>query len=215
MPKDEYNKTFNMFVDAGVNHFIYQRLHMNSSDIKRFSQDRLYRFGVELEKATKRKGNGQQYLQECLTEKLNSGVNVLAFGMPYKTDFFVDIRRQLGKCFPSNYDFFNYCFERGKGTYTFEDFITALGVNNDIVFNTEFKSLSAYILRVARNVWKGNKEAQSVKTLIDVLKIYFNDRRVSGSPQNNLLFQKVSDAKETTLYFDGEIHRGERTICLT
>lgn len=207
MNENDFNLTVSEMIDAGVNHFIFQRLHMNSSDIKGFSADRLSRFGNELQKATVRKKNeGQAYMQERLLS-IYDKTNALAFGMPYKTDFFTDVRKTLGKYFPSNYDFINYCFENGKGVYTFDDYVKALNVVDDEVFNTEFKGLSAYILRVARNVWKGNKEAQSVKTLMDVLKIYWSDKRISGSPQNNLLYQRITDKQDISVYFDGDIKK--------
>jgi DNA repair photolyase len=215
MPKEDFDITVKEMMDVGVNHFIFQRLHMTKTDIKGFSNDRLLRFGEELEKATVRKNNiGQAYLQERLLS-ISDKTNALAFGMPYKTDFFIDVRNKLGKCFPSNYDFINYCHEKGKGIYDFNDYAKALNVLDNEIFNTEFKGLSAYILRVARQVWKGNKEAQSVKTLIDVLKIYWDDKRISGSPQNNFLFQRVIDSETPSVYFDGDIKRECRTTTVS
>ena len=215
MNEEDFNTTVSEMIDAGVNHFIFQRLHMSSNDIKKFTPDRLSRFGDELQKATVRKRNeGQLYMQERLLSIIDK-TNALAFGMPYRTEFFKDVRLKLGKCFPSNYDFINYCFENGTRVYNFNDYITSLNLDSDDVFNTEFNGLSAYILRVARQVWKGNKEAQSVRTLKDVLKIYFSDKRISGSPQNNLLFQRVSDVSEPSIYFDGSIKRECRSTTVT
>lgn len=215
MSIEDFDLTVSEMMDAGVNHFIFQRLHMNSTDIKGFTSDRLNRFGPELQKATVRgKNDGQTYLQERLLS-IYDKTNALAFGMPYKTDFFTEVRKKLGKCFPSNYDFINYCYNKGRGLYNFDDYKKSLMVDDDSVFNTEFKGLSAYILRIARQVWKGNKEAQSVKTLIDVLKIYWDDKRISGSPQNNFLFQRVIDSETPTVYFDGDIKRECRTTTVS
>jgi DNA repair photolyase len=215
MPRKDFELTISEMMDAGVDHFIFQRLHMNKSDIKTFTNDRMCRFGDELQKATIRKNNpGQTYLQERLLSVYDK-TNALAFGMPYRTDFFTEVRKKLGKCFPSNYDFINYCYNKGRGLYNFDDYKKSLMVDDDPVFNTEFKGLSAYILRVARQVWKGNKEAQSVKTLIDVLKIYWDDKRISGSPQNNFLFQRVIDSGTPSVYFDGDIKRECRTTTVS
>lgn len=212
MPRNDYDETFSEMTGLGVRHFIYQRLHMTGADVKKFTEQRLKRFddGI-LDKACRKKNNGQSYLQELLLSKMDSGVNVLAFGMPYKTDFFTEIRLKLGLCFPSMYDFINYCFDSGKNVFTFDDFINSLDVMNKTAFTNNYNGLSAYILRVARQVWKGNDEAQGVKNMIDVLRIYWNDKRISGSPQNNLLFQRI-DGSDCALYFDGNIHRESRTI---
>jgi hypothetical protein len=118
-----------------------------------------------LKDSIKRRGSeSQKHLQSILLSKINES-NVLAFGMPYKTDFFTDVRKKLGNCFPSNYDFINYCHEKGSGVYDFDDYVNSLGVCDNEIFNKQYNGLSAYILRIARQVWKGNKEAQGVKNI--------------------------------------------------
>lgn len=214
MSREDHEQIHSDAKNSGVEHFIYQRLHMSSNDIKRFSQDRLSRFddGILQKALVRKKNEGQAYLQELIVGKINEGKKVLAFGMPYRTDFFTDVRKCLGKCFPSMYDFVNYAHDSEKNIFDFDDFKNALGINNEEIFNETYNGLSAYILRVARNVWKGNDEAQSVKNMIDVLKVYWKEKRISGSPQNNFLFQRIeNDENEVKLYFDKNIHKLERT----
>jgi DNA repair photolyase len=205
--------------EVGIRHFIFQRLHMTRKDVSTFSKDRLGRFeGSILEETVDQKAviKRQVYLQRQVNLLRAQGVEALAFGMPYSTNFFKEVRQTLGRVFPSNYDFFNYCFDSiVKGTVTFDDYVEVMTGGDKEFWNREFKGLSTYIMRVARQVWKGNEEVQGVKTLTDVLRVYWNEKRIHGSPQNNFLLSNVQRGGENVvdgngnivLYFDGSFQR--------
>lgn len=202
MPKNDLKTLISDAEKIGVTHFIFQKLHMTRSDIKLFSKNRIDRFEEEVLRKAVEKKISQAYLQDCVISLIDKGLMPLAFGMPFITNFFDEIHNTLGKSFKGNYDFFKYVNGNNLKTVYFSDYYES--VKNEC-YELEFKGLSAYILRVARNVWKGNEKAQNVKCLKDVLKIYWNDKRISGSPQNNFLFSKIMDAGNPIVDNDGNI----------
>lgn len=194
LPEKDFYDIVSDVNKIGVKNFIFQKLYLSKNDIKGFTEDRKKRFEDEiLIDAVKKPSENQYYLQSLVVELIKRGNNAVAFGMPFKTDLFKDIRSTLGKCFPSNYDVINYCFDNKVKQITFNDYKKVLNENQNDLFNKEFKGLSTYIFRIARQVWKGNDKIQSVRTINDVLNAYWNYKQISGSLQNNKLF---SVAKE-------------------
>lgn len=194
LPEKDFYDIVSDVNKIGVKNFIFQKLYLSKNDIKGFTEDRKKRFEDEiLIDAVKKTSENQYYLQSLVVELIKRGNNAVAFGMPFKTDLFKDIRSTLGKCFPSNYDVINYCFDNKVKQITFNDYKKVLNENQNDLFNKEFKGLSTYIYRIARQVWKGNDKIQSARTINDVLNAYWNYKQISGSLQNNKLF---SVAKE-------------------
>jgi len=143
----------------------------------------------------------------------------LAFGMPYRTRFFDSVNATLGKAMNGNYAFFDSCFERGNGVFTFSDYFSAIIGDNTELLSFRGKEMSKYIMAQHRGVWKSPK-CQAARSFEDVLKIIWNDKRLSSSPQNNFLFQAVTengvrcvdDDGNILLHFDGgKINREQRT----
>ena len=196
LPEKDFYDIVSDVNKIGVKNFIFQKLYLSKNDIKGFTEDRKKRFEDEiLIDAVKKTSENQYYLQSLVVELIKRGNNAVAFGMPFKTDLFKDIRSTLGKCFPSNYDVINYCFDNKVKQITFNDYKKVLNENQNNLFNKEFKGLSTYIYRIARQVWKGNDKIQSVRTINDVLNAYWNYKQISGSLQNNKLFS-VSKEKD-------------------
>ncbi len=206
LPEKDFYDIVSDVNKIGVKNFIFQKLYLSKNDIKGFTEDRKKRFEDEiLIDAVKKISENQYYLQSLVVELIKRGNNAVAFGMPFKTDLFKDIRSTLGKCFPSNYDVINYCFDNKVKQITFNDYKKVLNENQNDLFNKEFKGLSTYIFRIARQVWKGNDKIQSVRTINDVLNVYWNYKQISGSLQNNKLFsvaQEKDDENNLILNFN-------------
>lgn len=206
LPEKDFYDIVSDVNKIGVKNFIFQKLYLSKNDIKGFTEDRKKRFEDEiLIDAVKKQSENQYYLQSLVVELIKRGNNAVAFGMPFKTDLFKDIRSTLGKCFPSNYDVINYCFDNKVKQITFNDYKKVLNENQNDLFNKEFKGLSTYIFRIARQVWKGNDKIQSIRTINDVLNAYWNYKQISGSLQNNKLFsvaQEKDDENNLILNFN-------------
>lgn len=206
LPEKDFYDIVSDVNKIGVKNFIFQKLYLSKNDIKGFTEDRKKRFEDEiLIDAVKKTSENQYYLQSLVIELIKRGNNAVAFGMPFKTDLFKDIRSTLGKCFPSNYDVINYCFDNKVKQITFNDYKKVLNENQNDLFNKEFKGLSTYIFRIARQVWKGNDKIQSIRTINDVLNAYWNYKQISGSLQNNKLFsvaQEKDDENNLILNFN-------------
>lgn len=206
LPEKDFYDIVSDVNKIGVKNFIFQKLYLSKNDIKGFTEDRKKRFEDEiLIDAVKKPSENQYYLQSLVVELIKRGNNAVAFGMPFKTDLFKDIRSTLGKCFPSNYDVINYCFDNKVKQITFNDYKKVLNENQNDLFNKEFKGLSTYIFRIARQVWKGNDKIQSIRTINDVLNAYWNYKQISGSLQNNKLFsvaQEKDDENNLILNFN-------------
>jgi hypothetical protein len=65
-----------------------------------------------------------------------------------------------------------------------------------------FREMDAYVLRVARNVWKENMKIQSIKTYRELLGAIYDEKRITHSPRNNWLMS-VSERGE--LIYNGII----------
>ena len=206
LPEKDFYDIVSDVNKLGVKNFIFQKLYLSKIDIKGFTEDRKKRFEDEiLIDAVKTPSENQYYLQSLVVELIKRGNNAVAFGMPFKTDLFKDVRSTLGKCFPSNYDVINYCFENNVKKLTFNDYKKILNINQNDFFDKEFKGLSVYIYRIARQIWKGNKEIQSINTINGVLNAYWNYKQISGSLQNNKLFsvaQEKDDENNLILNFN-------------
>ena len=133
-------------------------------------------------------------------------VKALWFGYPLPSEFFIDINNKLGKVFPSMYDFLNYCQDNNLQEITFNDFYKSLSLNNEQFFEKQFNGMSAYIFRTNRGVWKGNDKVQNISTVKELLNIYWNEKRMSISPQNNYVMFENKGQKDN----DGNIILNKR-----
>jgi DNA repair photolyase len=185
------------FKKCGIIHFIFQPLHLRKdyeNALKQISKlpngDIIITNALNYHKAPR---ISQLYTQRIVLRLINElKVNALWFGLPYPSDFFMDINKKLGRNYPSMYDFFNYCVKNKLDKIYFKDFYSALSKGNEKFFEKEFNGLSSYILRINRGVWKGNTKVQSIKTIKEVLNIFWNEKRLTPSPQNNyIMFSKI------------------------
>lgn len=205
----------------GITHFIFQKLHLNKKDVNNFNEFRKKAFSDDTinQAINKKDKTSQLYLQNILETLRQDEFNVLAFGMPYKTKFFDDIIKTLGKSFPSNYYFFN-SIKEDKKIYSFDDYYNSLITDNNekSFWESDHGNISAYIMRVRRDLWKGNDKVQSIRTLKDVLKCYWNEEKLSGSPQNNFMFKKILNKTDNDgnilLYCDSNIDKINRVVTI-
>lgn len=217
MPETRLIELEDRMKSIGVVKFIFQKLKMNRKDINSFSKFRIGQFEKdELDKACAAKDT---YFQTQVERQISKGLMPLAFGMPYRTRFFDSVNATLGKAMYGNYAFFDSCFERGNGVFTFSDYSSAIIGDNTELLSFRGKEMSKYIMAQHRGVWKSPK-CQAARTFIDVLRIIWNEKRLSSSPQNNFLFQAVTengvrcvdDDGNILLHFDGgKINREQRT----
>ena len=176
----------------GVNMFIFQALHLSSREIKTFEPWRMKHFdGLDFE-AEFKDHKGQRYMQGIVSElREDASVDVVSFGMPWGTRFIERVRAKLGKCFPSNYDFFNFVERNKKDFYTFGDYYENITGHSDLrtLFEEPFKEAGKYLFATARNVWKSSPRAQGCETFKELLRVVWNDARVNSSPQRNFMFK--------------------------
>lgn len=213
MPQSDLEWLESKMEKIGVRHFIFQKLKLNSVDVKGFSDFRRKCFtDEELKIALTGK---DAYFQTQVERQISKGLYPLAFGMPYGTDFFDEVNKTLGRAMNGNYAFFNSCFSSGREFFWFEDYLNSIiGENVDLL---EYCGSDAqkYILGQHRGVWKDSYSAKEAKTFKDVLRIFWNNKRMPGSPQNNFLFQRVTDEKDDNgnillRFGGGEILRNQR-----
>lgn len=183
----------------GITHYIFQQLHLG----KEYKNDKISKLpnGKQTVETglnhNKKPYTGQLYVQKIVMRLINEvKVNALWFGMPYNTDFFTDINKKLGKSFPSLYHFFNHCVNNDLKEVFHSDYIQSLSVGNESFFNKEFTGIPAYIFRINRGLWKNNPQVQGLRTINDLLKIFWNEKRLANSPQNNFVMFEKTDQKD-------------------
>jgi DNA repair photolyase len=195
---------------AGIDHFIYQCLKLNSQKVSSFSKERAARFkrsgcdtGLYIKKTTGLER--QRYAQKALINSYNAGNKALMFGMPFRTDFFNMLEKTYqGKIFPSNYFFYNWVIKNKKkgDVVTKEEYIAALSPYLGDLIDMPFGEMDAYVLRVARNVWKGNMKIQRIKTYRELLGAIYDEKRITHSPRNNWI---MSASERGELIYNGII----------
>ena len=79
----------------------------------------------------------------------------------------------------------------------------------------DFKSreFTKYIMSQNRGVWKGNARVQRIVSFREMLREFWNNKRLSASPQNNWLFRLCEnrlDNGNIVLMFDGHQHPTSR-----
>lgn len=213
MPQESLESLEDVMLSIGVRHYIFQKLKLNSADVKTFSDFRKSQFSdSEIKLAVSGK---DLYFQAQVERQIQKGITPLAFGMPFKTAFFDEINAALGKAMNGNYAFFNRCFSSGKEYVTFDDYFDAIIGENKELLEYTGKEAPKYIMCQNRGAWKDSWTAKEARTFTDVLRCFWNNKRLSGSPQNNFLFQKVKNEKDefgniVLRFGGGEVMRSER-----
>ncbi|GBR73148.1 hypothetical protein NO1_0578 [Candidatus Termititenax aidoneus] len=196
---------------AGINHFIYQNLKLNPMKVKSFSPGRRKQFektGINLnlycnKNSTK---DRQKYAQQAVINARKAGCEALMFGMPFRNDFFDILVSTYGKdkVFPSNYFFYNWLIKNKKAgdIVIREEYVNVLAPYLGDLIDTPIKAMPTYILRTARQVWKGNERVQRMTTYRELLGVIFDDKRISACPKRNFL---ISENDKGSAVFNGEI----------
>jgi len=219
MPLKDIDILLNKLDIIGIKHICLEALHLNDKEVSSFSEERKKRFeNDEIEYSTQRK-TFQTYVKKVIPYVQNKGFHVMKLGMPFKTDFFKDIRKEFGMIFPNHYDIINYAHEKGKGNYTFDDYYNVT-VDNKKFFEQEFKQVNAYIVKANIHEWAKNEDAKKIFTLKGALNYIWNNGKIKSSLQRNLAFRTIVDDKNickddknnVILYFDGSIHPEERIV---
>lgn len=224
---EEWMKEKDLFVlmerlkKIGIKHICTEALHLNKREVLSFSEKRKNSFrGNEIVYSSEKK-SFQDYVKKIIPIIINNGFHVMKLGMPYKTDFFNDIRAELGKIFPNHYDIINYCHNEYKThIVTFDEYYNKT-VDDKKFFEREFKAINKYILRANIKEWALNENAKQIFSLKGVLNFIWNNPKIKSSISRNQsfriitdnLYKPIKDEKgNLILYFDKGIYPTERII---
>lgn len=203
---------------AGIRHVCIEMLDMSRNRIKVLTQSRKDRMGSAVLEDC-RTGRVRMYVRECTEYLIKAGMVVCKKGMPFKTTFFDDIKKRLGKTMPVHQDFVNYCFDNhaGGSAVAFDEFDRVIRGGRGGVFEmaTDRSAFRDYLLRAGFISWKAN---QKVPTMRDLLRIVWNDPRHRIAIQKHCLF-KITDKRDpegnAVLWFDGKADLGEKKEVIT
>lgn len=216
LPKKEFEIFIKTFSDLGVKHFVIEQLHLNKKEIKNFTPNRRSKFtDIEIETVLEHKKE-LQYARDCVDYVDSIGLMPMKIGMPKKSLFFNEIRSKLGKSSPNHFDLINYCFENNtpKGLdITYSMFEKLMTNGNEELFNSKFNGFKSYVFKASAHEWIENENTKKIETLKDVMKIFWNSKRIKQSPQHNALFQikenELDKEGNIILYFDGVVRRNK------
>lgn len=225
MPKQDVDNVIIRCKKIGVKHLVVEQLHLNEKEIASFKPNRRSKFKEEELAKTLEHKQDLKYARDIVEHIESSGLMPMKIGMPKQSYFFKEIREKLGKISPNHYDVINYCFQKNKGegvVLKYADFVNIITSGTEEIFNADYNGFKGYIFKASFNVWKGNKEAQSIRTLKEVLKYHWNEKSIKCSLQHNALFRKLQkDGKDVLdengniqLFFDGTVNRdkGKRIL---
>jgi DNA repair photolyase len=204
----------------GIKHICIEMLDIKQRRLGLLSQSKKDRLGKALESVGDK---NRMYVRECTEWLVSSEMSVAKKGMPFRTSFFDDIKKNLGKTMPVLQDFVNYCFKKSGGhgiVVGFDDFINVIA--KDSFFHKQIgqNTIRAYLLRSGFLTWKDNQQVHSHK---DLLRIIWNDGRSKLSVQRHSLFaiagrdgKRILDENgNVKLYFDGSPHFNKKEVVET
>ena len=192
---DENLREVESFRKLGINNFFYQNLHMANKEVQGFKSDRAQRFkksGIDLSQYTVKatRIERQKYAQLAMLKAYQAGHNALLFGAPLKSEFFDMFKKTFkDKTFPTSYQFTNWMIKNKKpgDVITKAEYLEVLLPSLGDLADRKIKRLDTYILRQARNAWKGNMRAQNIGTFRELLEFIFDDKRMNQCPKNFFL----------------------------
>jgi len=197
--------------EVGITHYFFQTLHFRSTDEIAINKILKIPNGKEIiEKAIKVHKppfTAQKYLQKVCFRLINElQSNAVWIGLPLPNHTFDKLKAKLTKPFPSIYDFFNSCENRNNELIYFEDFKKSMTAGNEILFEKQYSYIQSYIFRINRNLWKGNEKIQSIRTMSELLNIFWNETKLPRSPQHNkIMFQVLKENGKNVLDENGNI----------
>jgi len=218
MPENDLIALENELTGHGISHFVFQRLMLNRKDIGSFSAFRMSQFtDGELERAVAKK---DIYFQGQVERQLKKGLDTVAFGMPFKTGFFRSINNVLPGALNNLYALIGQCSSPRE--IRFDEYLETMTRGSAHLLSYSGKEIAKYILIQNRAVWKLPKY-QRVNTFFELLKAFWNNKRLGASPQNNFLFRVITEKGKPVedsggnivLWYDGETHRKQREVDLS
>ena len=221
MPKNMLYEFMDIMKKIGIRHICTEALHLNKREVQTFSTKRLQSFTEEEIKYSTQRYEFQNYVKEIIPIIQNEGFHVMKLGMPYKSEFFYEIRAELGKIFPNHYDIINYCHDNYKShIVTFKEYYEKT-VDDKIFFERKFKYTNKYILRANIREWAIDHKAKEANTLKEAMRWIWNNPKVALSISRNQAYRIVVNEREEIikdkngdimLYFDKGIYPSQRII---
>ena len=188
LPPEDFDALTIEFKRIGIRHVVIEMLDMSDFRMRKIGTARKKHLG----EAPATIGNeDRQYVRECTEKLVERGFMVSKKGMPYRSDFYVEVEAALGKTMPSLQPFVNACIDRGADEVTFGEFIEYIQSYINVDAPMQGNALRGYILRNSFDVWKDNRE---VGTLRDLMRICWTDHRHHLSIVNHTLFSAHPDA---------------------
>lgn len=196
--------------EIGINHICLEILNLKPKIINAFTDRQREQAGARVLETCNTPAN-KAYTRTCTEYLISTGLHVCKKGMPFRSEFFTEIKNRLGKTFPVLQEFVNWCFDQEHDNgriFTFKDFLGVMA--RDELFLRRFakNDLRAYLLRADFKTWKANRIIQSHEQL---LRLNWNSNRLKTGIQNHSLFKVVQengrdkfDAEgNKLLYFNG------------
>lgn len=188
----------------GVNHIVVERLDMSPIRIKRLNIARVTRLGEALNAV--RENREMPLMRDIVIYLHENGFKVSKSGMPFRSEYFNDITKILGKAMPNNQEFLNYAIDNNLKELYFSDYKKIIGQHLDLDVEHGTEEIRAYMLRDNTRIWGAHRYNQ-VNTFGKLLKIYWNEKRLSQSFQKNYLCEgtdKLDDDGNIIINFNGD-----------
>jgi len=224
LPFEDFVDMYEDCKKIGVNHFVIEPLHLNLKEVETFSKWRRSKFSdEEIERAVDI-DKTREYSIKAYKHILDDGGKAMKIAMPYRSDFFIDIRNALGKGTPNHYDYINYCFDKLESSkndyviFTYDEFLKITKETSEDFFTFKTNEFKNYVFKQSFSTWKGNTKVQTMNDFEYLLNVNWNEKRIKQSLQHNVLFRKLQDMDgndildsngNIQLYFDGTINRNK------
>lgn len=191
MTRDDLAALMQHLRSIGLNHVILEMLDLKAKRIQKLSETTKANIGsAAIESCIS--GRCRIYVRECMDGIRQKGFSLAKKGMPYRSDFFNDLKRALGITMPVLQDFINYCFNRypNGGPITFEEFASVITDDRIFAMTVRQNNIRDYLLRAGFLSWKDN---QQVHTHKDLLRVVWNDHRNNLSIHNHCLIRATTE----------------------
>lgn len=197
LPPEDFDRLIVQFREAGIKRVVIEMLDMSPSRMRAISTGRKTRLGDAPQTIGK---TDRQYVRECTAKLIEAGFMVAKKGMPYRSDFYVEVDKQLGRVMPSYQTFVNELAARRAEEVCFADFLEFWARHLDVDAEIRANALRGYLLRTGFQVWKDN---QTVPTYRHLAAVCWNDKRNHASIQNHILLSRAEVNGIPTLDDDG------------
>jgi len=216
MPMEDLQALCKELKKEGIRHIVIEMLDMSKNRLKDMAPGRKNKIGLDVIQDCIA-GKVRPYVRDCVQYLVREGMILCKKGMPFRSEFFNDIRGAIGKIMPTHQDFVNYCFDTYDGGSPvlfseFEKIICSVGG----VFTKVIKqnTIRDYLLRAGFISWKDNQQVHSHREL---LRIVWNDPRHKISIQKHCLFKPTDKRDEEgniVLWFDRtpDLTRGKKEV---